>query len=183
MKTKSNSKNGIWCKALIVLHLVSCFAITAVAGNNENTLESNDVMSVQQNKKTRPSWISTTGKVLEVVKKDDTKVIRYRVTYKNNNKEGRIVTAIFDKSLKLRGTLSRTNSIPIDIPFEHTLRSSNVSKMKLYPGQTHTITYSFNIKKGASYSAWQWEKMNAAEAKLTFKTAGWSHDFQVQTTK
>jgi hypothetical protein len=196
MKKKSIlGKGKAWTKIGVLLCTVSLNTFI-VFGNNETDIK-NEINSdlkveaefapdVSDTKKTRPSWISTKGSP-KVVKKDNAIYIDYTVTYKNNSKNGEILTAIYDKTLQLQGTLNWKYTSPdpyngkMDTwsgskEFKYTLKSSKVSKVEVYPGQTTKVTYRFDVKKGAEFDKYDWER--AYKNEVTFKTVKWSHDFQ-----
>ena len=133
-----------------------------------------------------PKWVGVKGKwsiVRNESQKDpnakDYKKIKVSVTYTNNSKD-KIVTAIFNKTLGMSATLNiYTDSFHYFTDTATTkanIKSTKVSKMELYPGQSTSMYYLFpiNIPSSAmnylnSYGIARWD-INK-----------WWHDFQVSS--
>ena len=142
----------------------------------------------------KPTWIKSTISAPKVVKTGDNinygnyYSLKFSVKHTNNHPDGKIVTAIFDKTLKLwdaecsiKYTVSKIN---------YTLRSSRVNKMELYPGQSYSLAYSIPLDKlfknvsnwkdlNKNINTFKWSgKKKMSNGKMGFT---WSYDYQVTT--
>ncbi|MDO4839964.1 MAG: hypothetical protein Q3990_04750 [Desulfovibrionaceae bacterium] len=143
-----------------------------------------------------PKWIeiSYSRPTLQIVGKDISKpgylALRVSVHHENKSKNGEIITAIFDKKLKLDYIMDRY--LPPNTKNECTARvqSSMVSKMHLYPGQKVSLHYLLPItQKGKITSNWRWlnEKILSDYKNGwlddIFKKRKYSYEFQIKRDK
>ena len=131
-----------------------------------------------------PKWVGVSGKwsIVRNEKQKDVNAKNYKqlrcdVTYTNNSKD-RVITAIFNKTISMSGTLRVRWDTGLYGPENITAstKSSNVTKMELYPGQSKTFYYILTIDKIPYLS-----RFNQYGAEL--KIIKWGHDFQVSTQK
>ncbi|MBQ9527549.1 MAG: hypothetical protein IJR68_08055 [Fretibacterium sp.] len=130
-----------------------------------------------------PKWVGVKGKwsiVRNESQKDpnakDYKKIKVSVTYTNNSRD-KIITAIFNKTLSMEGGLKvkwdgggRYGAEPI----KASIKSTRVSKMELYPGQSTSMYYLLPVN-GTSHL----RDFNKYGADLGINK--WWHDFQVSS--
>ncbi len=143
-----------------------------------------------------PNWIKISyGRpTLEIVGKDISKpgylALRVPVCHVNQSRNGDIITAIFDKKLKLTYLMDRY--LPLNSRNECTaqVQSSNVSRVHLYPGQKHIITYLVPVKhKGKITNNWRWlnEKIlsDYRNGKMNdiFQKRKYSYEYQIKRDK
>lgn len=140
-----------------------------------------------------PNWIeiSYSRPVLQVVGKDISKpgylALKVRVRHKNISRNGDIVTAFFDKKLKVSYMMDKY--VPNNARNSCTaqVQSSNVSKVHLCPGQEFSLYYLLPIKnKGKITHDWRWlnEKIisdcKAGRMDDIFKKRTYSYEYQIK---
>ena len=132
----------------------------------------------------RPNWIGIKGKY-SIVRNEkqknprakDYKQIRFSVTYTNNSSD-KIVTAIFNKTLSVSCTAFYKWLVYNDSAgtIKASIKSTRVSKMELYPGQSTSMYYllPINIQNADHLSHFNKDGGSIKDIK-------WSHDFQVSS--
>lgn len=136
-----------------------------------------------------PKWIKATytWKIVKVGKnknKPGYYAIKIFMNHKNNNKNGKIITAIFDKTLELSYRIPSCWSKS----FSTTIKASKVNKVEIYPGQSHTLTYLVPLKaiKETAYCPnynFYNKEIESINARSDFKEMGVkiNYYFQVRT--
>ncbi len=154
------------------------------------------LVSLAQKSFAAPNWIeiSYSKPNLQFVGKDISKpgylALRVMVRHKNISRYGEVVTAIYDKKLKVSYLMDRY--VPNNARNECTVQvqSSNVSKIHLYPGQQVTLHYLIPItQKGKITNNWRWlnEKIlsdyKAGRLDDIFKERKYSYEYQIKKEK
>ena len=143
-----------------------------------------------------PNWIeiSYSKPTLQIVGKDISKpgylALKVKVRHKNISRNGDIVTAFFDKKLKVAYIMDRY--VPNNARNECAaqVQSSNISKVHLYPGQEFALYYLLPIRnKGKITNDWRWlnEKIlsdyKAGRLDDIFKKRKYSYEYQIKKEK
>ena len=141
----------------------------------------------------KPKWMKSTISGPKLVKTGDNinygnyYSLRFSVKHTNDHPDGKIVTAIFDKTLKLWNAECIIDQVVSKIDYTH--RSTKVNKMELYPGQSQTLTYSIPLDKFFKSKNWKAFNQKANSFKWVGKKKqnngkmvySWSYDYQVTT--
>ena len=98
---------------------------------------------------TYPKWVKATftWKIVKVgkdKKKPGYYAIKIFMNHENNNKNGEIITAIFDKTVELSYRIPNCSSKSV---FTSTIKDNTVNKVEIYPGQSYKLTYLVPLKK------------------------------------
>jgi hypothetical protein len=139
----------------------------------------------------KPKWIAATTplsghRIVQTGKdfrKGDYYSISVGVTYRNNRDSGRIITALFDKTLTFND-ISIERTYWQKIQKKVTITSSNVNKVEVWPNQTTKLIYNIPLNKVVTPNSDEnWAAVNGYihDRKVQFKS--WSHDFQAQSQK
>lgn len=143
-----------------------------------------------------PNWIeiSYSRPTLQIVGKDISKpgylALKVKVRHRNISRNGEVVTAVYDKKLKVSYIMDRY--APNNARNECTaqVQSSNVSKVHLYPGQEFALYYLLPIRnKGKITNDWRWlnEKIlsdyKAGRLDHIFKNRKYSYEYQIKKEK
>lgn len=195
-KKKSSIKMNAWRKAMFVLCMTTLGIFAAFAGNREEekiSINSNpetgldvkvEIIDQQSSKRKRPSWIGLKGRALSVDKSDGTIYVIFRVTYTNNNEDGRIVTAIYDKTLNVKGNLSwrKEGLFGGSIECNFSIKIGEAARLELYPGESITVKYPLNVKNAEGERiATYFDLLRRDEYEVTYESTGWTHDFRVRS--
>ena len=147
-----------------------------------------------------PKWVEArVTPSLVVIGKDKTKPgylgIKVVATHKNNSKDGKIITAIFNKHLKL--TAKGQAGDIMGHAFSRSITSSKVNKCEVYPGQSINLNYIIPIDAQSMktlksyYTGGSWENINNGMLrngktpegfKKTFQNRAWTYDFEVKSS-
>ena len=185
MKDSATRKNGFakTCSFLAASLMAVCFLFVPVA-----------------EAKKYPDWVSVkyTGYSVRTQKGTNIKdpnhlIIALHFDITNNNKNGRVMTAIFDRDISWRGEI-RSGIMPMPIQASFRIKGTNPYKGEWYPGQTYKYTTSVGFSglslignDGTSLrlSSGQWEYMNrgfvANNGSARFALKSFSLDFQVSS--
>ena len=147
-----------------------------------------------------PKWVEARiTPSLVVIGKDKNKPgylgIKVVITHKNISKDGKIITAIYNKKLKLTAKVHAG-----DIrghAFSRKLVSSKVNKCEVYPGQSINLNYIIPIDAQSmkalqsNYGGDSWEYTNRELLinaktpdgfKKSFRDRAWTYDFDVKSS-
>ena len=166
----------------------ACFAVLA--------LSAFCLAAFAQDSFAAPNWIRIfySEPALEIVGRDISKpgylALKVRVRHKNISRNGDIVTAFFDKKLRLSYIMDKY--VPNNARNSCTaqVQSSNVSKVHLCPGQEFSLYYLLPIKnKGKITHDWRWlnEKIisdcKAGRMDDIFKKRTYSYEYQIKKAR
>ena len=142
----------------------------------------------------KPDWIGCSyTPSLVVTGKDAGKADYYSVKivvdYKNNNKQGKVVTKIFDKTLTLSAQINNPRFKMNKSSATGTIKSSKVNDCQIYPGQTYSLAYFIPISQFGIRAYYPDiynmkdvnEEIRRSGVKNFFPNRKYSHDFQVRT--
>ena len=144
---------------------------------------------------TKPNWVgaSTTLGPHDIVKtgKDITKgdylSVRVGVTYRNNKDSGRILKAIFDKTLTFTDVqIGDTWMTEWHKRGTITITSSRINQVEIWPNNTTKLMYYIPLNKFLTPGRWSdWKNVNEdllrTNRKVKFKS--WNHGFNVRSDK
>ena len=144
-----------------------------------------------------PDWITVSApKELSLVKngkdinKGDYWAVEFTVTYANKKDSKRIITAIFDKTLSVKGLKPNTNKYHVDwkVLGAATITSSKINKdLEVWPNSSKRLYYYIPLDKvlsrGVGSSSWPTINSFFENNKTPFVYDSWSHDFQVRSEK
>ena len=147
----------------------------------------------------KPAWVTVEykGYVMRTQKgkKVDDKDY-YRLVLKfdiiNNNKNGEIITAIFDRNMKWSGVFTINKMTqdwsgawqPVDAYLNYIMSASEVAKGEWYPGQVYKDDYELVLHQVIKPYNGSWQETNEAIARgVSFKLKEWNFDLQVKSKK
>jgi hypothetical protein len=140
----------------------------------------------------RPDWISCSYTPSLVVtgkdaSKSDYYSVKIVVEYKNNSKQGKVITKIFDKTLTFSAGVSNPKFKMNKTSVKGTIKSSKVNDCgEIYPGQTYSLAYFIPVssfKLTSYYNNYTLKDINEEirnrGVKSFFPNRQYTHDFQV----
>jgi hypothetical protein len=142
-----------------------------------------------------PNWIQISApSKLGLVKngKDinegDYWALKFTVTYKNTKNSGRIITALFAKTLSIENI--KPDATYLDQPYQYyspltsTVTSSKINKLEVWPNSSAKLSYFIPLNKLIKANK-PWKTVNEWFGKNStpFKYESWSHDFQARSEK
>ena len=143
----------------------------------------------------RPDWVScsyvpslvVTGKDIQ---KADYYSVKIVVNYTNNNKQGLVITKIFDKTLTFSAQVTNKTRFSMNkTSVKGAIKSPKVNDCEIYPGQTYSLTYYVPISSFGLRAYFPDirslrevnEDIRKIGVKNYFPNRKYSHDFQVRT--
>jgi hypothetical protein len=137
----------------------------------------------------RPDWIKCSYTPSIVVTgqnkgKSDYLSLKIVVEYTNNNPDGAVIAKIFNKTLTFSATSQYSSSNKEKA--KGTVKSTKVSGVEIYPGQSTKLWYLIPVNKlGLGVGNANWTGFNDlllhTDVKKCFTDRSYSHDFQVRT--
>ena len=173
--------------ALMLAVFVATFAVEALAAN-------------------KPNWVTVkyTGAFMRTTKNTKNTdgnhrslVLKFDII--NNSKDGRIMTAIYDRTISWNGVLTINGLVPeaMDLSLhpkyrykpaswnvKFSMNGTNPYKGEWYPGQVYKYEHIIPLKSLIKPYNGDWVKTNEqSKEKPGFKLDKWSLDFQVSSKK
>jgi hypothetical protein len=142
---------------------------------------------------TKPDWVRATTilgphdivKTGKDITKGDYLSVRVGVTYRNNQDSGRILKAIFDKTI----TFTDVQIGDTWMPEWHkrgtiTITSSKINQVEIWPNNTIKLIYFIPLSQFLTPGKWgTWKSANESvlQGKYKAKFKSWSHGFNVRS--
>lgn len=109
------------------------------------------ILALSQEALAKPNWVANpySYKIIKVGKdknKPGYYAIKFSIGHKNNSKQGKIITSIFDKTLKVYFTIDHLGRLGDKCNFSIIQKASKVNKVEIYPGQSTNLTYTVPLK-------------------------------------
>jgi hypothetical protein len=142
-----------------------------------------------------PKWISVKLVKAEIKERKGTTIndsnhlqLMLHINITNNNRDGKIVKAIFDQAIDMKGRIfvSSWYESTADWNFKYIARYTKPKKIEIYPGQVYKGVYSVPIDKLVKRKRGDgWKNVNYAikESKGKFKLEKLGFDLQVSTRR